>query len=65
MLRIGPAKWDLEEDFTLNHWLDGCALLCKFTFENGEVSFRSKYLESEAYNKMVKTYLRLKTLVFI
>ncbi len=54
MLRIGPAKWDLEDDFTLNHWLDGCALLCKFTFENGEVSFRSKYLESEAYNKMVK-----------
>ena len=53
ILRLGPGKWDLSKDFTLNHWLDGCALICKFSIEKGKVSFKSKYLESDAYNKMV------------
>ncbi|XP_017486837.1 PREDICTED: beta,beta-carotene 9',10'-oxygenase-like [Rhagoletis zephyria] len=51
MLRVGPAKWDLD-DFVLNHWLDGCAMLCKFTISQGRVKMNSKYLHSEAYNKM-------------
>ncbi len=53
MLRVGPAKWDLD-DFVLNHWLDGCAMLCKFTISQGRVKMNSKYLHSEAYNKMVQ-----------
>ena len=52
MLRLGPAKWDLN-GFVLNHWLDGCAMLCKFTISHGTVTFHSKFLESEAYTKMV------------
>lgn len=53
LLRVGPAKWDLDDDFSLNHWLDGCAMLCKFTICRGCVKFRSKFLRSDSYNKMV------------
>ncbi|XP_045595941.1 beta,beta-carotene 15,15'-dioxygenase [Procambarus clarkii] len=49
-LRVGPGKYDLG-DFTLNHWLDGMAILHKFHIDGGKVSFRSKYLRSDAYKK--------------
>lgn len=54
MLRLGPAKWDLDQDFSLNHWLDGCAMLCRFSFDKGRVVYDSRYLRSNAYNKMSK-----------
>ncbi|XP_037795664.1 beta,beta-carotene 15,15'-dioxygenase-like [Penaeus monodon] len=50
LLRVGPGKFDLG-DFTLNHWLDGMAILYKFSIESGKVTFRSKYLKSDAYKK--------------
>ncbi|XP_042873992.1 beta,beta-carotene 15,15'-dioxygenase-like [Penaeus japonicus] len=49
-LRVGPGKFDLG-DFTLNHWLDGMAILYKFSIGDGKVTFRSKYLKSDAYKK--------------
>ncbi|XP_041446089.1 beta,beta-carotene 15,15'-dioxygenase isoform X2 [Xenopus laevis] len=33
-----------------SHWFDGLALLHSFTFQNGEVYYRSKYLKSDTYN---------------
>ncbi|KAF7492405.1 Beta, beta-carotene 15, 15'-dioxygenase [Sarcoptes scabiei] len=53
MIRLGPAKWDLD-DFVLNHWLDGCAMLCKFIIRNGTIKYSSKFLDSDAYRKMNK-----------
>ena len=53
MIRIGPGKWDFKDGFTLNHWLDGSALLCKFTIKNGKCTFKSKFLESDAYKKLI------------
>ncbi|GBM54983.1 hypothetical protein AVEN_82531-1 [Araneus ventricosus] len=38
LFRLGPAKWDFDEDFSLNHWLDGSALMYKFTIRKGHVS---------------------------
>ncbi|CAG0883383.1 unnamed protein product [Cyprideis torosa] len=49
-LRVGPGKWDLG-DFTLNHWLDGYAILYKFDIRDGTVYFTKKYLQSDAYKK--------------
>ncbi|XP_053202686.1 beta,beta-carotene 15,15'-dioxygenase-like [Panonychus citri] len=53
LIRLGPGKWDLEDGFTLNHWLDGCAMLIKFRFEDGRVFYSSKFLRSNAFTKMM------------
>lgn len=53
MLRLGPAKWDLDDGFSLNHWLDGCGMVCKFSIEEGTVKFNSKFVQSNSYSKMV------------
>lgn len=50
LVRVGPGKYDFG-DFTLNHWLDGMAILHKFHIDGGKVTFRSKYLRSDAYKK--------------
>lgn len=59
MIRIGPGKWDLKGPnypsggtFTLNNWFDGCAILTKYRIVNGEVYFSSRFLRSDAYQKM-------------
>ncbi|GAB6032212.1 Retinoid isomerohydrolase, variant 3 [Chamberlinius hualienensis] len=54
-VRIGPGKFDLG-DFTVNHWFDGYALLCNFVIKNGQVTFRSSYLRSEAYEKAMQIH---------
>lgn len=49
-IRVGPGKFDLG-DFTVNHLMDGMAILYKFTINGGQVSFRSKFLNSDSYKK--------------
>ncbi|XP_064016058.1 beta,beta-carotene 15,15'-dioxygenase isoform X1 [Pogoniulus pusillus] len=49
LLRNGPGMHTIG-DTTYNHWFDGLALLHSFTFKNGEVYYRSKYLRSDTYN---------------
>ncbi|XP_010213925.1 PREDICTED: beta,beta-carotene 15,15'-monooxygenase, partial [Tinamus guttatus] len=49
LLRNGPGMHTIG-DTKYNHWFDGLALLHSFTFKNGEVYYRSKYLRSDAYN---------------
>ncbi|GFT31527.1 beta,beta-carotene 9',10'-oxygenase, partial [Nephila pilipes] len=52
LFRAGPGKWDFEDGFTVNHFLDGSALVYKFTIQKGQVSVKSKFLDSEAYRKL-------------
>ncbi|KAM6354102.1 LOW QUALITY PROTEIN: beta,beta-carotene 15,15'-dioxygenase [Alca torda] len=49
LLRNGPGMHTIG-DTKYNHWFDGLALLHSFTFKNGEVYYRSKYLRSDSYN---------------
>ncbi|XP_032925240.1 beta,beta-carotene 15,15'-dioxygenase isoform X1 [Catharus ustulatus] len=49
LLRNGPGMHTIG-DSKYNHWFDGMALLHSFTFKNGEVYYRSKYLRSDTYN---------------
>lgn len=53
--RIGPGKFDFENDYSLIHWQDGYSLISKFGIDgrNGKVSFQSKYLDSDAYRRAV------------
>jgi beta,beta-carotene 9',10'-dioxygenase len=48
LLRTGPAKWEVG-DRTMNHWFDGLAMLHRFSFADGDVSYASRFLESRAY----------------
>ncbi|XP_062327986.1 beta,beta-carotene 15,15'-dioxygenase [Osmerus eperlanus] len=50
LLRNGPGKFTVG-DMAYNHWFDGMALIHSFTFKDGEVYYRSKFLNSETYKK--------------
>src|SRR5262245_43536756 len=48
MVLIGPGKFEvgLEE---YRHWFDGLAMLHRFSFDRGGVSYANRYLESGSY----------------
>ena len=48
LIRTGPAKWDIG-DRTMNHWFDGFAMLHRFAFAGGAVSYANRFLESRAF----------------
>ncbi|CAL8288454.1 unnamed protein product [Lota lota] len=50
LLRNGPGRFSVG-DSSYNHWFDGMSLIHSFTFSNGEVVYRSKYLKSETYKR--------------
>ena len=47
LLRNGPAQWDLQSG-SVNHWFDGMAMLHRFGFSEGNVSYRNKLLRGKA-----------------
>ena len=53
LLRNGPAKFEVGPD-TFRHWFDGFAMLHRFTFQNGNVSYANKFLQSDAYQSAMK-----------
>jgi carotenoid cleavage dioxygenase-like enzyme len=44
LLRTGPAKFEAGER-GFNHWFDGLAMLHRFTFGDGRVSYGNRFLE--------------------
>jgi beta,beta-carotene 9',10'-dioxygenase len=54
LIRTGPAKWDVGSR-TMNHWFDGLAMLHRFSFAGGEVSYASRFLETKAYRAARET----------
>src|SRR3954453_1074652 len=48
LLRTGPADWEIGGD-RLRHWFDGLAMLHRFAFSDGRVSYANKFLDSEAH----------------
>jgi carotenoid cleavage dioxygenase-like enzyme len=48
LLRTGPAKWEIG-DRAMRHWFDGFAMLHRFSFHDGHVSYANRFLESRAY----------------
>ncbi|XP_017290035.1 beta-carotene oxygenase 1, like [Kryptolebias marmoratus] len=53
LLRNGPGLFSVG-DSEYNHWFDGLSLIHSFTFSNGEVTYRSKYLKSNTYKRNIK-----------
>lgn len=50
LIRDGFSKWEVGKE-NCRHWFDGFAMLHKFEFNDGCVSYSNKFLESEAYKK--------------
>ena len=50
LLRNGPAKYEVGER-PLRHWFDGLAMLHKFSFGGGSVSYANRFLRSAAYRE--------------
>uniref|UniRef100_M3ZFJ3 Beta-carotene oxygenase 1, like n=1 Tax=Xiphophorus maculatus TaxID=8083 RepID=M3ZFJ3_XIPMA len=53
LVRNGPGLFSVGKS-EYNHWFDGLSLIHSFTFHNGEVTYRSKYLKSDTYRRNVK-----------
>jgi beta,beta-carotene 9',10'-dioxygenase len=48
LLRTGPSKFEVGAR-TYNHWFDGLAMLHRFAFARGRVSYANRFLESKAF----------------
>ena len=48
LLRNGPAKFEVGER-RFNHWFDGLAMLHKFSFDGGSVSYANRFLRGRAF----------------
>nr|XP_048293311.1 beta,beta-carotene 15,15'-dioxygenase isoform X1 [Myodes glareolus] len=53
LLRNGPGMHTVGES-RYNHWFDGLALLHSFSIRDGEVFYRSKYLQSDTYSANIE-----------
>src|SRR5262249_49613050 len=47
LLRTGPSKFEVGAR-TYNHWFDGLAMLHRFAFAQGRVSYTSRFLKSKS-----------------
>lgn len=54
LIRNGPAKFEAGKEH-LQHWFDGFAMLHKFSFQNGQVSYINKFLKSRAFDSVQST----------
>jgi beta,beta-carotene 9',10'-dioxygenase len=54
LLRNGPGTLRVGEQ-RYRHWFDGLAMLHRFAFINGQVSYANKFLESNAYREARET----------
>ena len=54
LLRNGPAKYETGKA-AYNHWFDGLGMMHSFTIHRGNVTYRSKYLHSQAYLQAEET----------
>lgn len=54
LLRNGPARFEVGER-KYRHWFDGLAMLHRFSFQQGQVSYANRFIESPAYTKAKET----------
>jgi beta,beta-carotene 9',10'-dioxygenase len=54
LLRNGPAKFEVGPH-RYRHWFDGLAMLHRFSFAGGQVSYANKFLRSHPYQKAMET----------
>jgi beta,beta-carotene 9',10'-dioxygenase len=50
LVRVTPAKLEVGER-RVDHWFDGLAMLNRFGFADGRVSYKSRFIRSRAYHR--------------
>ncbi|XP_067087887.1 carotenoid-cleaving dioxygenase, mitochondrial-like [Osmerus mordax] len=50
LLRNGPGKFEFGNQ-NFNHWFDGMAMLHQFKIQDGQVTYKSRFLQSDVYKK--------------
>lgn len=50
LIRNGPGAFQVGEQH-YRHWFDGLAMLHRFEFRNGQVSYANKYLQTRSYRE--------------
>jgi beta,beta-carotene 9',10'-dioxygenase len=51
LYRNGPAKFE-NEKISYNHWFDGLAMVHRYQFQDGKVSYRNRFLRTTPYIQM-------------
>lgn len=54
LIRNGPAQFEIGQR-SFRHWFDGLAMLHKFSFHEGKVSYANRLLQSRAQRESSKT----------
>lgn len=54
LVRNGPGALSVGEQ-RYRHWFDGLAMLHKFSFHQGDVSYANRFLQSNAYKSAMET----------
>jgi len=50
LISNGPAQFEIGS-MHFNHWIDGFAMLKKFSFQSGQVQFQNRFLRSKQYTQ--------------
>jgi carotenoid cleavage dioxygenase-like enzyme len=48
LVKVGPAQFTIGST-QVNHWFDGLAMLYKFDYSNGNITFSNAFIKSEQY----------------
>jgi carotenoid cleavage dioxygenase-like enzyme len=51
LVRVTPARFDIGGDRPIRHWFDGLAMLHRFAFAGGRVSYANRFLRSKAFER--------------
>ncbi len=54
LVRNGPGRFEVGEQ-KIQHWFDGFSLLHRYTFEAGNISYATRFLDSEDYRESLST----------
>ncbi|MEA2421702.1 MAG: beta,beta-carotene 9,10-dioxygenase [Thermoleophilaceae bacterium] len=51
LVRVTPARFDIDGERPIRHWFDGLAMLHRFAFSEGRVSYANRFLQSDSYKR--------------
>jgi beta,beta-carotene 9',10'-dioxygenase len=54
LYRNGPAKFEIGEA-SYNHWFDGLAMVHRYTFDEGRIAYRNRFLRTSPYTQMMSS----------
>lgn len=53
LIRNGPAKFEVDGE-RVDHWFDGLAMLHKFRFADGDVTYTNRFLRTDTFEEAIE-----------